>query len=843
MAVVSTLVSIAITVAVAVGMRLISSLLSPQQSKPYGGQLQQAKDPGTQVTVRSADQPHQIVFGQRRVAGNITFVHTTANNYYLHLVVVWAGHEVEELGALYFNDEEVPLSGGAATGKYQDLVWCSDHLGSPDQEADAALISACPDKWTVEHRGRGVAYSYILLAYDRDKYPQGLPNIWRVVKGKKVYDPRDDTTAWSDNAALCTAAWLADPKYGRGQSYADMDLDALSTAANACDETIELAGGGAEKRYACDAVLSSDVAFVDNFEKLLAAMHGTAALIGGKWVIDAAAWEEPALVLGEGDFLAPFTVLTGTGNASAFNAIKGKFRNPDKLWQPDDFPAIVSAAYEIEDGGDGNGLGREFKDVDLDTVKSPSQSQRLARIDLRLERQPISFTGRFRLKALRLRAGNNVGIDFAPLGWAAKPFRVERLRLILGFAPGSGGGSDSQQGIIGVELDLRETAEAIYAWDPALDEIGLDPARNTDLPNVFDPLAPASLEVEEEKYVTRDGAGVKTRAVLTWPSSLDAFVTAYRVMYRAPGADAWIAGASIAAFSARIDDLAPGTWEFGVQSVNTAGVASAVTTRTRSITGLADIPGDVGNFHVTPLGGAAVLHFDATVDVDVRIGGRLVVKHSPATSGATWDTAVSIGRVIPGNSTSAIVPLKAGTLLARWQDSTGQQSANVAEWVTKQATSLAYANLATLDEAAGGFAGAKTDVSVVSAKLQVDMGVTEGVYAFDDGVDLGAVTRCRVTTFLEAQISDPTDLWDSTELCDSPESWDSVVSGNEADAWVEVRETDDDPGGSPVWGPWHRVDAMEAEARAFEFRAVLKRSEADFTIELSGLGVAVDEVA
>ncbi len=41
-----------------------------------------------------------------------------------------------------------------------------------------------------------------MLEYDADAFPNGVPEVTAVVKGKKVYDPRTSTTAWSDNPAL-----------------------------------------------------------------------------------------------------------------------------------------------------------------------------------------------------------------------------------------------------------------------------------------------------------------------------------------------------------------------------------------------------------------------------------------------------------------------------------------------------------------------------------------------------------------------------------------------------------------------------------------------------------------
>jgi hypothetical protein len=842
------LIQIAVMVAMTVAMRILSSLLAPQQAS-FGGNLQSAREPGTQVTVRNPDQPHQIVFGERRVQGNVVFAHCTENNSLLHLVIEWAGHECASLGALYFNDELVQSGAGqpAVGAKYRGYTSTVDHLGASDQLADANLIAYAPDKWTVEHRGRGICYSYINLRWNRDLFPQGLPNIWRVVKGYKVYDPRSLTTVWSDNAALCAAAWLANAKFGRGIAYggaSGIDTAALAAAANVCDETVALKSGGTEKAYTANGVLQSDQPFIDNLEKLLSAMRGTAALIGGEWVIDAAAWEEPTLVLDEGDFRAAFTVTTGIGNAEAFNAIKGKFANPAKLWQPDDFPAITSSVYEIEDGGDGAGSAASSRTSTSNSPTRPAMAQRIARIDLRAARQPISFTAQVKLKGLQLRAGNTVAIDNTMLGWAEKPFRVEKLRLVLGFAPSSGSGSSaqgSQQGIIGVDLELRETAEAIYDWDPAIDEQAHDPAPNTTLPDLFNPGPPGAIEVTEELYATRDGAGVKTRAILEWTASADAFVDHYRPQYR-PAGGTWRILPAVESLTTTIEDLAPGSWEFGVASVNRARIVSAATSRTVTLTGLLAPPSAPSTLTGVAIGGLAILRIAPTGDLDVRIGGKSVWRHSPALSGATWDTATPIGDELPGGDTVAVLPLKAGTYLAKFKDSSGLFSAAAASVVLEQAALRGFTT------PAGGslvedptFTGSKTHCAVSASKLKLTAGQATGSYAFSSTMDLGSVKRVRVTTDLAVQVVNNTDTWDSSELCDSTDLWDGAVTGNEADAIVWVRKTNDDPAGAPTWGEWNRLDSAEYAGRGFQFRLDLRAYDTNYGIEISELAVVAEE--
>jgi hypothetical protein len=59
----------------------------------------------------------------------------------------------------------------------------------------------------------------------------------------------------------------------------------------------------------------------------------------------------------------------------------------------------------------------------------------------------------------------------------------------------------------------------------------------------------------------------------------------------------------------------------------------------------------------------------------------------------------------------------------------------------------------------------------------------------------------------------------------------------------EVRETDDDPAVSPVWGPWGRLDTHEIEARAVQARAWLTTKDASYTPIVTQLRLYADEVA
>jgi hypothetical protein len=826
----SIIVSIAMT-AISIGVRMLSSLFTPHQAS-FGGQLPAAKDPGTTVTGRFAAWAKNIVFGTVRVQGNIVFAHTTHSNYMLHLVIEWAGHRVSGYGDLYFNDEIVPLSGGLATGKYASLVGVNDYLGTDDQVANPNLIGYAPDKWTAAHRGRGVAYSYINLVWDRNKFPQGLPNIWRVLKGMPLFDPRTGTTAYSENAALAIAAWLNNGRFGRSIPYAEIYGPALEAAANICDEEVVLANGSTEKRYTCNGVLRADTPFIDNLEKILSASIGRAMVIGGEWLIESAAWKEPEFPPFElKDFRDGFSVQTLMPKSEGFNAVKGAFKNPAKLWQKDDFPAVTSAAYEAEDSGD-----REFKDVYLEMTNSATMAQRIARIDLRRARQPITFTAPMKLKGLRARVGDVETFTIPELGWIAKPFEVVRTTRTLGFAPGDGG--SGPMGIIGIDLDLRETAEFIY--DRTTNEEQLqDPAPNTNLPNLFNALPPSNLVVTEDLYETRGSAGVKARAKLAWQASPDAFVERYLPMYRVSGETEWIKRPIVEGLNATIDDIEPGQWEFAVAGVNRARVQSPIVTYAVEIKGLLAKPAAPTGVSGRVLASIVLAEWNPTEDLDVRIGGQMIVRHTPVLVGATWEASPTQIGFFPGSSGGGVMPAQAGTYLFKWRDSSRQLSDATASWVVEHVSTGEWTLLESLVEQPL-FTGAKTNCSIVSSKLSLDAGHTSGSYALSSIIDLTAAYAVKVTGVVDASVTLVSNLWDSAELVDSPELWDGEFSGTEANAVLMLRKTNDDPFGSPTWTAWTPLTVSEVSGRGFQFRLDLASVNTDYGIEIQELAVVIE---
>ena len=192
---------------------VIGQKLAPKLDPPnFGTSLES----GVTVSAKSPTQPYRITYGETRVGGTIVYAETTSStNEFLHIIIVLAGHEVSDIGSIYLNDDIVnlettsndsngiPIYTPASGDQYNGKLQIKKHLGNVDQLADANLVSDV-SQWTTNHRIQGKAYLYAKLTFDSDVYPNGVPNISAVVKGKKCFDPRETSFTASSGTVNTT---------------------------------------------------------------------------------------------------------------------------------------------------------------------------------------------------------------------------------------------------------------------------------------------------------------------------------------------------------------------------------------------------------------------------------------------------------------------------------------------------------------------------------------------------------------------------------------------------------------------------------------------------------------
>ena len=489
--------------ALGAGLSIVSRALTPKPD--FSGMMQ-----GVTGTIREAASTRKVIYGKCRVGGSVVFLANANQNEYLYLVIAFAAHEVEDFEEFYFNDELV-----WSNGVYQS-DWSSwaliNYYDGTQTTADSTLTSASIF-WTSTHVLNGVSYAMVRLKWDKDrkKFPNGVPNISAVIKGKKVYDPRTQATAYSNNPALCVRDYLINTYYGLGEAASVLDDTSFEDAADICDELVDLSGGGSHARWRCDGVLDTGSSIKNNIEALLASMGGRLGYSGGKYFLQAAAYVTPTIDIDETVMVGEIQVQTKQSRRGLYNGVKGVFLSEEENYTLCDYPAQISSTYALEDGDP------IYLDMPLPFVTNNIRAQRLAKIALLKSRQQLSVTVPLNLAGLKLKAGDFITISNTRLGWTAKPFEV--LDYTIGAATG---------GAIAVNLSCIETASAVYDWT-AGDE---NPFNLPSTPPTNDGstvTAPTNLVLTETTSFAGDGALVNA-LLIQWTESVDGFVDYYEIL-------------------------------------------------------------------------------------------------------------------------------------------------------------------------------------------------------------------------------------------------------------------------------------------------------------------------
>lgn len=814
---------------------------------------------GGMQTVRQPVAPWQIIYGKRRVSGVITYVELThEDNHVLHMVVTFAGHPCNAITKIYFDEYELQLDsqGREMSSRYIHESGTASHVNvfkSLGDEAEGVqpfpeLVAWSRERWTAQHCQTGRTKVYFRLHFHRDKFPQGIPNITAEIEGVcDVRDPRDDSVGYSNNAALCRAHYLANAAFGLGADFDDeIEQDQLEAAANEADEEIELADETTEPRYTINGAFTADEAPEEVLARMNAASAGHTVHVGATWWIHVGGYGAPTLELTADDLAGPVEIQANVSRRDGFNSVIAKIASEADRYQPIDVPALVSDAFIAQDDGEQIWGRQDYTPF----VTKSSLGQRLQKIELLRARQALTISAPWKLKALRALTGRTVAVTLEKYGWNSKVFDVETFAFAVENGAGAGAGPR-----LVVMLGLHETAASVYEWDTS-EEQAQDAAPNSGLPDPFTIGAPGAPVVTESQYETRDGSGVKSRALVTWAAPSEGQVELFVLRYKlaADAEDAYLEIAPRQSRSAELLDLAPGVYDFGAKSLSFQGVSSAWSTSQVEIRGLTAAPADVTGLSIQAAGGLALLRWDLHTDLFVREGGFIEFRHSEAEAAlASWEESFSIGERVAGNTNQAALPLKGGTYLVKAISQTGRRSELAAAVSTKQATVANFVNVATLQEddefsgthsntvapdgvlkiAATGLVDDIPDFDTIAALDSFGGIAGAGAYDFAAGLDLGSEQRIRLTSQLVGTITNVNDLLDSrAESIDGWEDFDGSA-GAVADAYIEVRETDDDPASSPTWSGWKRLDSAEFQARAFEFRIQLITADDSYNVLLS----------
>lgn len=837
-----------------------SIILSALARKFTGGAGGSSMGWGNTATLNDTLIPRRIIYGSVRTAGAKIFEHSSKGKNgpasVLNMIVVVAGHEVEEIGNIYLDGHLAVKAGETTgTGRYEGYVQIERAMGTTSQRAFPDLRSDLPDLWTDDHRMRGVAGIRLRLVYDKedgaDVFPTGRPNVTINVKGKcDILDPRTGLRGYTNNAALCAADYCALPApVGFGAAIGAEDgivVDDLIEAANICAEEVTLADGSTQVRYTCNGVVDTGQTRQQIVRDLVGSMAGQFVPIGGTIVLRAGAYRIPAATFDLSEARGDITLTTLMEVDDNCNGVRAKFISAANDWQADDAPVIRSSTYLAEDQG-----VERYLDLELPFTTSEARALRIARIEMERRRRQITVEWPGMLSCWRAAADDTVGLTVPSLGWAAKPFEVDAVTLSIET-------DENDIPRLVPNFVLRETSPLMYDPDATALQIYAAAPRTT-LPDPFD-VEPGGVPVlTEELYETRTAGGVKVRLLATWSASDTGTVASYEL--RATGPDGKARRqAGIKDTSAELLDVQPGDWQIEVRAVSTLGVRSSWVSVKYRVHGLAAKPQALAGASIGSAGGLAILRWTQAPDLDVRIGGQIVIRHSTSTppiwaASVTWAT-------LPGSATLAVGELMPGGYLLRARDSSGKYGP-VVVLQSDGATVLPFAPVTMLQED-DEFSGAKTGTQARGGALRLaaadgwlamanvraaasviyptGAAVTSGQYEFAAIMDLGiakTVRLRRVVDLLTLPIVD--NIWTRVG---SVRDWDSFIGIGAAagDAVIEIQTTPDDPAGSPVWSDWRIMTGEELTTRAVRARLTLTTDDIAYTPQLTALRIIADGV-
>jgi len=210
-----------------------SLVYSQMQKKQMEDMLNKTKSSGTEVkaNTRTNEEILPIVYGQARIGGNDVFIETSGNdNKWMWVVQNLCEGKCQGIHENNDGIKEVYLDDKLYT-EYGDNVSFWFYKGKPNSVYNGQLHGQF-DEW--KENKHNTCYIIWRLTYDEDVFVT-FPKRNIVLEGLKIYDLRDETTAYSNNPVLCLYDYLTNSRYGLGVDSALIDKTSWIAAANYCD--------------------------------------------------------------------------------------------------------------------------------------------------------------------------------------------------------------------------------------------------------------------------------------------------------------------------------------------------------------------------------------------------------------------------------------------------------------------------------------------------------------------------------------------------------------------------------------------------------------------------------
>jgi hypothetical protein len=855
----------------------ISYVLAPKPKAPRQSSFDEVK--GTLVNKDSNNNPIPVVYGKRQVGIIRTFVESSGtDNQYLYVAGILCeggGSGIQSIEEIYVDDKLVTFDGALTDGTlrgvsssdtnfYKDstsLISIQAFFGLDNQSASSLLDETT--SWTSNHKLSGIAYLALRFKWNQDAF-NGMPEVRVTLKGKKIYDPRLDTTkggsgshrqdtastwAYSANSSLILLDYLRNTRYGKGlpNDAFESNYETFKTSANTCDTQVTpYTSASSINLFETNAVLDSEKKVIDNVRELLVPMRAIFNYTQGKYKIIIEGSGASQLLLTKDNVVSEVR-LQGESKSEKYNRVIGTFSNPEKDYQSDtvSYPPFSDSHLALADRHstmltEDNETLLE-KSVDMIQVTSPYQAEEICENILKRSRNNLKAEVTVTAEALNLSIGDVVTATYDTASFVAKPFRVMSLAI----------NSDST-----VTLGLEEHQDEFYDYENKLEAPAI---ADTTLPNPFSVTAPVSVTLDDQLIEYSDGV-VITALDVTIGASLDSFVDYYQIEYKLSADTDYIIFGQGRGLIHRILNVIDGElYSVRVKAVNTLGVSSSYTTATRTIVGGLLPPADVEDFACNIIGSDAHLSWTQIADLDLAYYS---VRFSTLTTGADWQNSVSLIEKVARPATSVTVPARVGSYLIKAVDKSGNFSPNEAIIATN-ITEIGNFNAVATQTESPTFSGTKTNVYVDSGALRLDSselfdsatgnfdsataffdaGVStydlypEGSYLFASPIDIGGSYTVRVTASLTQSVDNIDNLFDnaSGNFDDGASNFDGDSPAN-CNAHLEIATSTD----NVTYTSFRNFVVGDYTGRYFKFRLIMRSDDLASTPVVSALSVTID---
>lgn len=380
--------------------------------------------------LRSSTAPQAHIYGRTVTSGLLFFAEEekgSSTKEWVHLAIALCGHPIDGVEEIWLGDEPIRNYGSNAT--YE--------IHSDRQTADPFMLAKCAS-WKDDMIGKGITWARISLKFDADKFPAGIPNIKFLVRGKHVLDPRNNTVAWTDNAALCILDYYA--SYLKVDE-ADINTQQFIQAANICDQTVTN-NGVTRKRYTINGTFDASEASSAVLDDLHLACAGEPTFMAGQHGIFVGAYYGPATMnLVNSQIVSDVQIIPEASFGDKLNIVTGTFLDPNAQFAETEFPQVRVDQYITEDGA-------EFvDDVKYRFVANVYQAQQLAQLKINRTRIGRSLKFTMNMSGYSYRPGYYVKFTLDELGISNQEFRITDWSI---------------NATKGVDITLRQETPAVW---------------------------------------------------------------------------------------------------------------------------------------------------------------------------------------------------------------------------------------------------------------------------------------------------------------------------------------------------------------------------------------------